>query len=657
MRMLLMGVLLVPALAQAAVVDRVLIRQQWPWKTEVKVDYRVTGLTEAVDVTPTFYEGDTELPAPGFDANYVGDVKFVREDGNHSFTFDPKLVFGLADGASLDNLRVKLTLTPTACPANYADNLYRIIDLRSGEITDLYRADFYNRKYGAFETSYEAVRGACTKGTYTTTLDDEFIWTGVTNNPIYKTTSLVLRYIKCKNRVWRQGLDHAVSGSNKIASAMPEHDSMFTKNYYISVFKVTQAQYYQLKGAYAGEYLNVTNEQTGLVDHTLPVYNTSRKAVRGAETHLEPTDASFFGRLKALTGIVADVPTDAQWEYAGHAECDMGTNGDMPNGTTSFAYIAHANANNVSPAPVGCYQPNAFGLYDVIGNGNEMVYDDYIAYDAEAYLAMTNADGVVVDPMGPHKNSGNVIFRSTTFAPGSAGAGNRNACLFTRDSRSTGQAKCSFRVRVDEEEVVDAEPADLTGTSDPVRVLVQPEAWCPFWHTASNRVFTVRWIMPPLGSPAKLTVTGIRGKPSLVYDNLTEGSCTVMWPVEPADFRSEDMLTLTLDFADGSSKTTTLGLVDGYALSDETSVGTRFLGDATGTVWAEVPRKAVAVVPPDALALTNGTDEVAVTPGMTWLGLGPLKSGVELPLTLITETETFEQIVFGETLGALLILR
>lgn len=656
MRMLLAAVLFAPLLAQAAVVDRVLIRQQWPWKTEVKVDYRVTGLTEAVDVTPTFYDGDTELPALGFDANYVGDVKYVFQDGNHSFTFDPKAAFGLADGVSLEHLRVKLTLTPTACPANYADKLYRIIDLRSGEITDLYRADFYNRKYGAFETSYKAIQGSAS-GTYTTTLADEFIWTGVTNNPAYKTTKLVLRYIKCKDRVWRQGLDHAVSGSNKIGSAMPEHDSMFTKNYYISVFKVTQAQYYQLKSAYAGEYLNITNELTGLEDHTLPVYNTSRKAVRGAETHLEPTDASFFGRLKALTGIVADVPTDAQWEYAGHAECDMGTNGDMPNGTTSFAYIAHANANNVSPAPVGCYQPNAFGLYDVIGNGQEMVYDDYIAYDAEAYLALTNADGVAVDPIGPHKGSGDVIFRSTTFAPGSTGAGNRNACLFTRDKRSSGQAKCSFRVRVDEEEVEDVEPADPTGASDPVRVLVQPEAWCPFWHTASNASFTVRWPMTPVQSPAKLTVTGICGKPSVVYEHLAEGVCMVTWPIEPTDFRSEDMLTLTLDFSDGSTKTAILGLVGGMAAGDESPNGTRFLSDATGIAWSSVPRKAVAVVPPDALALTNGTEEVSVMPGMTWSGLGPLKSGTELPLTLITEEETLERIVFGETVGALLILK
>ena len=131
----------------------------------------------------------------------------------------------------------------------------------------------------------------------------------------------------------------------------------------------------------------------------------------------------------------------------------------------------------------------------------------------------------------------------------------------------------------------------------------------------------------------------------------------VTWPIEPTDFRSEDMLTLTLDFSDGSTKTAILGLVGGMAAGDESPNGTRFLSDATGIAWSSVPRKAVAVVPPDALALTNGTEEVAVSPGMTWLGLGPLKSGVELPLMLVTDAGTVEQVVFGETLGALLILR
>ena len=37
-------------LLQAATVDQVIVRQQWPWSTDVKVEYRVTGVTRPVDI-------------------------------------------------------------------------------------------------------------------------------------------------------------------------------------------------------------------------------------------------------------------------------------------------------------------------------------------------------------------------------------------------------------------------------------------------------------------------------------------------------------------------------------------------------------------------------------------------------------------------------
>ena len=37
--------------AHAAIIDRVVVRQQWPWSTDVKVEYRITGVTTPVDVS------------------------------------------------------------------------------------------------------------------------------------------------------------------------------------------------------------------------------------------------------------------------------------------------------------------------------------------------------------------------------------------------------------------------------------------------------------------------------------------------------------------------------------------------------------------------------------------------------------------------------
>ena len=102
------------------------------------------------------------------------DLFGIAEDGVGSFVIDPVKAFGTSKVA-LANFKVKLSLSDA--PANINEVLYRIVDLDSGAITDVKRADFYGNKYGTYEVSYQAVRGINTK------LSDVFIWTGVTNAP------------------------------------------------------------------------------------------------------------------------------------------------------------------------------------------------------------------------------------------------------------------------------------------------------------------------------------------------------------------------------------------------------------------------------------------------------------------------------------------
>ena len=104
------------------------------------------------------------------------------------------------------------------------------------------------------------------------------------------------------------------------------------------------------------------------------------------------------------------LPTEAEWEYA----CRAGTrtryfNGDDPQGLLKIANTFDAdtvvNWSRWQPfaltghdgyaftAPVGSFAPNAFGLYDMLGNAWEWVND--------WYGETTYADSPVDDPQGP----------------------------------------------------------------------------------------------------------------------------------------------------------------------------------------------------------------------------------------------------------------
>jgi formylglycine-generating enzyme required for sulfatase activity len=96
------------------------------------------------------------------------------------------------------------------------------------------------------------------------------------------------------------------------------------------------------------------------------------------------------------------LPTEAEWEYA----CRAGTTTRYSNGD-DFRQLPKVGKVSVKPeeqqstAPVGSYQPNAFGLYDMHGNAREWCWDRYGKYDAGV--------GVVTDPRGPDTGPARVL--------------------------------------------------------------------------------------------------------------------------------------------------------------------------------------------------------------------------------------------------------
>jgi len=79
--------------------------------------------------------------------------------------------------------------------------------------------------------------------------------------------------------------------------------------------------------------------------------------------------------LYAKTGIFYRIPTEIEWEYA----CKAGQKNPLE---PLDDYAWHAKNAQEKYHQVGLKKPNAFGLYDMLGNVSEWVLDHY---DAEGY--------------------------------------------------------------------------------------------------------------------------------------------------------------------------------------------------------------------------------------------------------------------------------
>jgi formylglycine-generating enzyme required for sulfatase activity len=130
----------------------------------------------------------------------------------------------------------------------------------------------------------------------------------------------------------------------RMACEGPLHKVRISRPFYMGITPVTQAQWQALMGTNPSEFRGPDR----------PVENVSWRACR-----------KFEERLFRSTGMNFRLPTEAEWEYC----CRAGTDSAFYFGDDAASDFAWCKENAGGEThDVARKRPNAFGLYDMIGN-------------------------------------------------------------------------------------------------------------------------------------------------------------------------------------------------------------------------------------------------------------------------------------------------
>jgi formylglycine-generating enzyme required for sulfatase activity len=170
-------------------------------------------------------------------------------------------------------------------------------------------------------------------------------------------------------------------GSPSTEPGRDEDETLFhpvVSAFYLSPFLFTQREYEEVWGADSnpsavkGADLPVTNVSWYQVARTL-----NELSVKGGFTPAYVIKENGGDAVSVEWDRSADgyyMPTEIQWEYA----CRAGTT--SPFYTGASLNRQQANIKGTSPSAAGAYPPNGFGIYDMIGNVREWVWDVYGRY-------------------------------------------------------------------------------------------------------------------------------------------------------------------------------------------------------------------------------------------------------------------------------------
>ena len=254
---------------------------------------------------------------------------------------------------------------------------------------------------------------------------------GKIGDVVYKSDKLVMRKIRAKDVHWVMGTSsnyvNSLGGDAPEISRELVHRVRLTHDYYIGVYPVTEAQH---------ELIDRQRESASRLPKSAVSFASLRGTDKGSqwpsldeEGNLDvaashSVDAtSWIGKFRSRTGLVwADLPTEAQWEFAARA----GEKALLPGGevitAAAVGRYARFDGNLAEPdcegltasrATVGSYRPNGWGLYDVLGNVLEWCLDWRVNWN-EIGLDVSAEQ---VDPFGARVGTSRLMRGSYYSAP------------------------------------------------------------------------------------------------------------------------------------------------------------------------------------------------------------------------------------------------
>lgn len=271
--------------------------------------------------------------------------------------------------------------------------------------------------------------------------DAAFLPNGGLANNCYRDRYMVMRKIPAAGVKWRMGTPSGTldwdATMKKHWNSEQAHAVVLTNDYYMGVFMVTRSQYANSPCTLNNDY---QYDYSGVVYHSesekpycpRPFGSWKQNMARGNTANSnwpimrhKVQDGSYIANLRAKTGVDFDLPTEAQWEFA----CRAGSGAVFYDGTTPTDRVQYENAlqtmawcalnsktddgksssaatSGVSCHRVGNLAPNAWGLYDMIGNMWEQCLDLY------ADANFNPSESVSYEPEGPSDASATSVANS-----------------------------------------------------------------------------------------------------------------------------------------------------------------------------------------------------------------------------------------------------